>query len=35
VELSADYFAEAARHCGAGRGESRPVPTLFDALEAA
>jgi DNA modification methylase len=34
VELSPDYFASAAKNCALAEQESRPVPTLFDALEA-
>jgi DNA modification methylase len=34
VELSPDYFAAAAKHCAMAEADSRPVPTLFDAIEA-
>lgn len=34
VELSPDYFAAAAKNCALAEADTRPVPTLFDALEA-
>lgn len=34
VELAPDYFAAAAKYCAAMELESRPTPTLFDALDA-
>jgi hypothetical protein len=34
VELSPDYFVSAAKHLAIAEDESRPTPTLFEAIEA-